>query len=74
MSVTINHIDNRDQLLNFVVVELKNNGIKYRKDPPVKHSKKQEKITYGKVFHTGKDSWIVVKFDIFEWKFFCYSS
>uniref|UniRef100_A0A336MT93 CSON006928 protein n=1 Tax=Culicoides sonorensis TaxID=179676 RepID=A0A336MT93_CULSO len=53
MSVTINHIDNRDQLLNFVVAELKTNGIKYRKDPPTKISKKQEKITYGKVFHAA---------------------
>lgn len=51
MSVTVNNIENREQLLNFVVFELKNNGIKYRKDP--KHSKKQEKITYGKVFNTG---------------------
>lgn len=55
MSVTVNHIDNRDQLLNLIVLELKNNGIKYRKDPPTKHSKKQEKITYGKVFYTGED-------------------
>lgn len=56
MSVTINNIGNRDQLLNFVVVELKNNGIKYRKEAPAKLSKKHsDKITYGKVFHTGKE-------------------
>ncbi|XP_063706598.1 uncharacterized protein LOC134835623 [Culicoides brevitarsis] len=63
MSVTVNNIENRDQLLNFVVVELKNNGIKYRKDPNVKHSKKQEKITYGKVFHTALEHLDTVSVD-----------
>lgn len=74
MSFTINNTENRDQLLNFVVVELKNNGIKYRKEPPVKHSKKHlEKITYGKVFNTGK-KWelgiVCENIMIYKW-FFC---
>lgn len=49
MSVFVNDIENRELLHQLTTTRLKEYGIKY-KVPQIKHNKKQESVTYDKIF------------------------